>query len=84
VKKLVIALGVVSGMALSISWASALPPSGAVSAVAGAASENSMVQQVRRCVYQGRTYYVPGACRNKCVSATWWAHGRKWIRWHYC
>ena len=83
-KKLAVTLGIISALALFASPASAVPPSGAFSAVAGAASKNSMVEHVRRCVYRGRVYNVPGSCDGKCVTSAWRGGGSHWIRWHYC
>ena len=82
-RKVLIAMFAAGGLGLFGTAASfGLPVNGNI--IADAASENSIVQNVRRCTYRGRVYHVPGACGGKCVTQTWRREGRQWIRWHYC
>jgi hypothetical protein len=65
VKKLVVALGVISALALFASPASALPPSGALAAVAGAVDEAQPLQQVYFVCRHGR-YWCRGRINGYC------------------
>jgi hypothetical protein len=80
VKKLALALGIIAATALSASPASALPPSGAPMAVAGAVQEADSLQQIFICRagrYWCRGYYSGYCCigeycgSTRCGGASW-------------
>jgi hypothetical protein len=64
VKKLVLALGIIAAMALSASPTSALPPSGALTAVAGAVDEADSLQQIFYC--RAGRYWCSGRYSGYC------------------